>query len=130
MLKDIRLRAFLKEEKRKYKVKKNIKTYVFDIDGTLCTLTDGKYEKAEPLQKRINKLNQLYDEGHTVILHTARGMGRNNNDAIKSMLDFYDFTKLQLSEWDIKYHYLFLGKPAGDYYIDDKGINDGDFFGN
>ena len=109
---------------------RSAKTYVFDIDGTLCTLTDGEYDKAEPLQERISKLNNLYDEGHTVILHTARGMGRNNNDTVKAILEFYDFTKLQLSQWDIKYHHLFLGKPAGDYYIDDKGVNDGDFFGN
>ena len=27
-----------------------------------------------------------------------------------------------------KHHQLFLGKPSGDYYIDDKGVNDEDFF--
>jgi len=30
--------------------------------------------------------------------------------------------------WGCKYHQLFLGKPSGDFYIDDKGINDTDFF--
>jgi site-specific DNA-adenine methylase len=28
------------------------------------------------------------------------------------------------------YHELFLGKPSGDYYIDDKGINSDEFFKN
>ena len=42
--------------------------------------------------------------------------------------EFYEFTEIQLSLWGCKYHQLFLGKPSGDYYIDDKGINDNDFF--
>ncbi len=37
-------------------------------------------------------------------------------------------TEKQLKEWNVKYHALFLGKPAGDLYIDDKGIRDIDFF--
>ena len=28
--------------------------YCFDIDGTICTNTNGDYEKAEPLTDRIN----------------------------------------------------------------------------
>ena len=38
------------------------------------------------------------------------------------------FTKNQIEEWGIKYHELFLGKPSGDIYIDDKGEKDEDFF--
>ena len=34
-------------------------TYVFDIDGTLCTLTDGDYEQAKPMIDRIEKVNEL-----------------------------------------------------------------------
>ena len=41
---------------------------------------------------------------------------------------FYGFTKNQLIEWGVKHHDLFLGKPAADFYIDDKGIKDEDFF--
>ena len=36
--------------------------YVFDIDGTICSLTDGEYENAKPLQERINKVNKLYEK--------------------------------------------------------------------
>ena len=42
----------------------------------------------------------------------------------------YDLTKKQLEDWGVEYHQLFLGKPSGDYYIDDKGIRDEDFFDN
>jgi len=30
--------------------------------------------------------------------------------------------------WGCKFHELHMGKPSGDYYIDDKGINSNDFF--
>ena len=102
--------------------------YVFDIDGTICTQSAPHYEKAKPFMERIVKINSLYDEGHTIICCTARGMGRHNNNMLLAIQDFYELTAKQLREWGVKYHHLFLGKPNGDYYIDDKGINDGDFF--
>lgn len=105
-----------------------MKTYIFDIDGTLCTNTDGKYSEALPISHRINLVNKLYSEGHRVLLLTARGMGRSSNDAEIARQNWEEFTIQQLANWDVKYHQLFMGKPAGDYYIDDKGIKDEDFF--
>jgi len=103
-------------------------TYVFDIDGTICTLTEGKYENAKPIMERIEIVNKLYDEGNTIIFQTARGMGRYKNSAFKARSEFYELTTKQLNNWGVKYNELFLGKPAGDIYIDDKGIKDEDFF--
>ena len=71
-------------------------TYVFDIDGTICTLSDGDYGKAEPLQVRIDEVNKLYDQGHKVFFHTARGMGRSDNSQIFAYRLLYKFTKKQL----------------------------------
>jgi capsule biosynthesis phosphatase len=102
--------------------------YVIDIDGTICTQSNPDYENAKPFYDRISKLNELYDEGHTIVYLTARGMGRTGGDAEKARNLLYNFTKKQLREWNVKYHRLVLGKPAGDVYIDDKGINDKDFF--
>ena len=108
------------------------KTYVFDIDGTICTsLCENKnqdYEKAEPNYDRIEKINYLYDKGNTIIMLTARGMGRSKNNQLAAYSMFYDFTWAQLKEWGVKFHYLYLGKPAGDIYVDDKGCRDFDFF--
>tara|TARA_R100000005_G_C4990143_1_gene197652 strand:- start:1228 stop:1548 length:321 start_codon:yes stop_codon:yes gene_type:complete len=104
-------------------------TYVFDIDGTICTLTQGKYDEAEPILQRIEKVNSLYDQGHTILFQTARGMGRSGNSYAYADTAFHNFTKEQLDSWGVKYHGLFLGKPAGDIYIDDKGCKDEDFFG-
>ena len=103
-------------------------TYVFDIDGTICTNSGPNYELSSPYPDRIGKINELYDQGHTILFLTARGMGRHKNNQIKAINDLYELTKEQLDSWGVKYHDLFLGKPQGDLYIDDKGINDKKFF--
>lgn len=104
--------------------------YIVDIDGTICSNTDGHYSKSIPIQDRISKINKLYDEGNIIVYLTARGMGRFEDNADLSRKTFYEFTANQLNEWGCKYHKLILGKPSGDIYIDDKGINSNDFFGN
>ena len=103
-------------------------TYVFDIDGTICTSSNSEYENATPIQSRIKVVNDLYEEGHSIIFQSARGMGRSENSQAYARAAFYEFTRNQLEEWGVKYHSLFLGKPSGDYYIDDKGVRDEDFF--
>lgn len=103
--------------------------YVFDIDGTICTkVTDGNYSSAKPIKNRIEIVNRLYEEGNTIIFQTARGMGRSGNSQAFAWEFFGDFTKKQLNDWGVKFHSLFMGKPAGDIYIDDKAIHDIDFF--
>ena len=104
--------------------------YVFDIDGTICANTNGDYDNAEPFRDRIVKNNNLYNEGHTIVYQTARGMGRNNNIPQLAIEQFQEFTEEQLSSWGVKYHELFLGKPSGDIYVDDKGVKDEELFGN
>lgn len=104
--------------------------YVIDIDGTICTITDGNYERALPIKSRIAKINKLYDEGNLIIYLTARGMGRFKNSRLLAYKHFYELTYSQLKSWECKFHELHLGKPSGDYYIDDKGMNSNDFFGN
>jgi len=104
--------------------------YIVDIDGTICANTDGEYVSATPIHSRIDKINKLYDEGHHITYFTARGMGRYSDNADLARARFYDLTELQLRLWGCKYHKLILGKPSGDYYIDDKGINANEFFGD
>ena len=103
--------------------------YVIDIDGTICK-KDNKldYEDSYPLKERIKKINSLYDKGNTIIYFTARGMGRFSDNSELAIKTFKKLTQNQLSYWGCKYHQLILGKPSGDVYIDDKGINDKDFF--
>lgn len=89
--------------------------YCFDIDGTLCTNTDGDYRNAEPDFQMISRVNSLYEAGHQILLYTARGA--------TTGLDWRRTTEEQLGCWGLKYHALYMGKPTADLYIDDKAIN-------
>lgn len=96
--------------------------YCFDIDGTLCDTPNNElgkpdYINAKPLPFMIEQVNRLYNEGHYIIMQTARGKG--------SGIDHTELTKRQLSEWGYKYHELFpmFCKPTADIFVDDKGIN-------
>ncbi len=92
-----------------------------DIDETICTKSeDLDYAKAKPLYKRIEKINNLYDEGNTIIYWTARGTG--------SGIDWREVTEKQFKEWGVKCHDLRFGKPIYDLFIDDKNINSERFF--
>ena len=102
--------------------------YVVDIDGTICIDTGGDYEHAEPYTDRIAMLNDLHDKGHTINYFTARGMGRSNGNVHEAYKCAYDYTKKQLDDWGCKYNDLFIGKPFADYYIDNKGVSDVQFF--
>ena len=94
--------------------------YCFDVDGTICTNTDGDYEHAMPFRDIIEKINRLYDSGQKIIFYTGRGS--------TTGIDWYDVTRKQLEKWKVKYHKLVMGKPYADFYIDDKGIQSEDFF--
>ena len=89
--------------------------YCFDIDGTLCNDSQGNYPEATPRPEVISKLNKLYDAGHTIILHTARGA--------TTGADWQELTERQLKAWNVKYHRLIMGRPGADVYIDDKCIH-------
>ena len=106
----------------------NIRNLVVDIDGTICTNTNGKYEDAKPFIERIEQINRLYDAGYNIVYFTARGMGRYKNNVHMAEYEFYTLTKKQLDSWGCKYHDLRLGKPSADVYIDDKAVQDRDFF--
>jgi len=106
-----------------------MKRYCFDIDGTICNNTWGKYREALPFSDRIEIVNKLYEEGNHIIYFTARGMGVCEGDSLKAHEMWYNFTLEQLETWGCKFHELRLGKPNADYFIDDKGIADENFFG-
>ena len=102
--------------------------YVIDIDGTICTNTNGDYKNAKPYLNRIEMINHLFEDGHDIIMFTARGMGSSNDNLELATKKYYKFTENQLKEWGVKYTKLLLGKPSGDIYIDDKGKYSNDFF--
>lgn len=102
--------------------------YCFDIDGVICH-TDGlDYGNARPNRPVIERINELYDEGHTIVLQTARGMGTLNGDVPRVYEVWYELTFNQMTEFGVRFHQLFMGKTHADVYVDDKGINSVDWF--
>ena len=86
-----------------------------------------KLEKAhhennhEKINSYLKELNKLWEEGHTIIIETARGCG--------SKINHYEDTFNQLRSWGLKFTSLRTGVEfGGDFFIDDKGINSEDFF--
>jgi hypothetical protein len=89
--------------------------YCFDIDGTLCTNTDGAYEQAQPHPDVIEEVRRLTAGGHRILCMTARGA--------TTGIDWRRLTEQQLRSWGVPYERLFMGKPTADVYIDDKAVN-------
>ena len=98
-----------------------MKKIFVDIDETICQYeSERDYNLALPIKSRIEKINDLYKDGNEITYWTARGS--------VTGIDWYEITKKQLAEWGCKYHELIMGKPSGDHYIDDKGVNANEFF--
>ncbi len=88
------------------------KTYVFDLDGTICD-ERRTFEKslAQPKVDIISVVNKLYSEGHQIIIYTARGWGE------------YKMTENWLITNKVSYHQLMCGKVIYDHWIDDRATN-------
>ena len=95
-------------------------TIYVDIDETIFMTQNMDYENSQPFLERIQKINKLYDEGHTIVYWTARGSG--------SGKDWSKVTKDQFERYGVKHHTLKFGKPVYDLFLDDKNINSEVFF--
>ena len=103
---------------------KNLKkTICFDIDNMICKTIKSNYKKSKPIKKNIKFINQLYNQGHTIKIFTARYMGRTEDDEKQAKKRAKKITLDQLENWSVKYHKVFFGKPSADFYIDDKSLN-------
>jgi nucleoside-diphosphate-sugar epimerase len=89
------------------------RTFIVDIDGVIAGLTpDNEYRLATPLTDNIERINRRYDAGDRIVLFTARGSTTGR--------DWRAVTEAQLRAWGLRYHELLFGKPAGDFYVDDR----------
>ena len=86
--------------------------YIVDIDHTICDNSNSDYPNSVPYIDRIAKINELFDQGHTIIYWTARGGN--------SGIDWSELTKEQLGKWGCKHHELRMNKPSYDVWVDDK----------
>ena len=97
----------------------------FDIDNTLLTYSNaiGSHEGIEPISEMVDLVKKLHNEGHTIVLHTARGMKtcKSNIGQVgkRGMLNVLQ----TLEEFQIPYDEIYFGKPWADLYVDDKAWN-------
>lgn len=92
------------------------KTFVFDIDGVIASAAaDNDYARAEPLVDVIARINRLHAAGNRIVLFTARGSATG--------IDWREVTGRQMAAWGVRHHALHFGKPAADYYVDDRMLS-------
>lgn len=92
--------------------------YVIDLDKTLV---DGpNYLECKAIPGRVEKVNELFDAGHTIIIYTARGANTG--------LNWFHVTYNLLQRIGLRYTELRMGKFNYDVWVDDKAINDKEFF--
>jgi hypothetical protein len=106
------------------------KTIAFDLDDVICFRPEGyehlgpeKYSYCQPYEKTIDIVNSLYDDGHKIIIYTARGMSQYNGNIIEIYSKLYNQTNDQMKAWGLKYHQLVMGKLHYDVLVDDKALN-------
>ena len=84
---------------------------IIDLDVTICT-EEKTFSRslAKPITGAIESIKNLKDQGHTIIIYTARSWNE------------YEMTSEWLKKNNIPFDQLFMGKPIGDYWIDDRAI--------
>lgn len=94
---------------------------VIDIDGTISELKkEGQtYENVGVNAGAVQKINQLKDDGHYIILHSARHMKTCEGDVEKVKEKVGQITIDWLKKHGIQYDEIHFGKPYAQLYIDD-----------
>lgn len=115
--------------KRKLSDNTKYNTYVIDLDDTICFTENRDFENSKPYKEVIDKINELYDKGYTIIICTARG-GKSCRTLEEKELKYRVITENWLKKNGVKYSSLQFGKPNADYYIDDKNLSIEEFLCN
>jgi len=107
---------------------RQMKRIIVDLDGTLCSQETSKnYHRAKVNEKMKKFLFSATIHGDYVVIYTARGMNSCKGNQVEAENKYKMITEQWLVKNSICYDELIFGKPAGDIYIDDKGINVDDF---
>lgn len=99
--------------------------FCFDLDNTLVTYPTipNDYESVEPIIETINYLKKLKENGHRIIIYTARRMRTHSGNVGSVIADIGQTTIKTLEKFGIPYDELYFGKPYAHFYIDDLMID-------
>lgn len=101
-------------------VPESSKTLVVDVDGTVCASREYEYKDAEPITWAREYLNKLHQEGWYIVYFTARYYRRNHRDLGDIYAEGYEELKTWLDTQGFVYDEIRLGKPSGEYYLDNR----------
>jgi capsule biosynthesis phosphatase len=95
-----------------------------DIDGVICKLKreNELYQDLMPIDGSVERITQLRESGHYIILYTARRMKTHNANIAKVIADIGKITLDWLERHNIPYDEIIFGKPWADVYIDDNAF--------
>lgn len=110
---------------KKIEIQKKKLRFCFDLDNTLVSypVVPGDYSTVIPIMKMIKTVRQLKQDGHEIIIYTARRMATHHHSVGKVVRDIGLLTMQSLEDFDIPYDELIFGKPIADIYVDDRAIN-------
>ena len=97
-------------------------TFLFDVDGTICTTQGTDYASTTPIPEMVDTIRELHAAGHTIYFFTARGF-IGGPPRVKTMLRM---TRKQLATWGVPFDGVY-SKPHCDLLVDDKAVNVADF---
>lgn len=85
-----------------------------DFDGTLHDITHpiaGK-RMGEPIAGALQAMEDLYDQGHRIIIYTVRAATKQGKEVVEEWLDHFG----------IDFHDITAVKPNADMFIDDRAV--------
>jgi capsule biosynthesis phosphatase len=103
------------------------KTIVFDVDDTILTTENRDYENSLPKREVIAGMRAMKDAGWTIVLNTARGMGRSYGDIERVRQEVIEEIEKFCTKFDVPYDTILVGKPWAAYYVDDKALTPAQF---
>lgn len=95
-----------------------------DLDGVICELKkpNQSYSDLNPIPGAIEKINKLKENGHYIIIHTARHMKTCDGNVSKILKRVGKITLDWLEKYNIQYDEINFGKPWAEIYIDDNAF--------
>jgi len=100
------------------------KRFCFDLDGTLVTFPElqGDYRSVKPILRNIRFVQYLHEQGHTIIIQTARKMLSSHHNAGQAARAAYLDVFATLEKYEIPFDEIYFGKPHAHFYIDDLSV--------
>ena len=95
-----------------------------DLDGVIAQLKSSgqDYSECLPVPGAIEKIRDLKNNGHYIIIYTARHMKTCNANPGLTIARIGKITLEWLERHNIEYDEIHFGKPWADIYIDDNAF--------